>query len=449
MPADRSSNLRQDEWRAVAFRRVARLLAAAGAPVALVALAINSGIDRLDSVVITAVLAVVLAVAILSRDLRRWRALAGLLVVTLIVGCLTYVPKYGVTPGVALVLGSSIVLGGVFLGGRAVWCGTAVTTLLLLATGVGVRAGLFHPDPSPLFEWNRLSTWLRVSAVYLFGTTVTAATVAALLARLERSLMSERQARAAAERAVAVREEFLLLAAHELRTPVTSLRLALQALSRRAKESRPGEVSPFTTRMIDVAERQTLGLVRLVNTLLDVSTIDRDSLPVTLADVDLTDAVRTGVAQLSEPLRGSGSALKLDIDGPITGLWDRVRLQEVVVNLLSNAIKYGEGQPIEVGVRAEPDVARLVVRDHGIGIAPEDQGRLFKRFERAAPVEHYGGLGLGLYVVKSIVERLGGTVDCESSPHEGSTFTVALPRGGPRPRSTPAEGRMASSSSRA
>jgi signal transduction histidine kinase len=123
--------------------------------------------------------------------------------------------------------------------------------------------------------------------------------------------------------------------------------------------------------------------------------------------------------------------LAVDMDGPIIGCWDRVRLEEVVVNLLSNAIKYGEGRPIEVAVYGEPNVARLVVRDHGRGIAPDDRQRIFERFERAAPATHYGGLGLGLYVVKLVVERLGGTVDCVSTLHEGSSFIVTLPRVGP------------------
>jgi two-component system OmpR family sensor kinase len=102
----------------------------------------------------------------------------------------------------------------------------------------------------------------------------------------------------------------------------------------------------------------------------------------------------------------------------------------VVTNLVANAIKFGSGAPIEVIVRAQESAAQLVVRDHGIGISPADRGRIFGRFERAAPSENYGGLGLGLYVVQRIVERLGGQVTCESVPNEGSAFTVTLPRTG-------------------
>jgi signal transduction histidine kinase len=311
--------------------------------------------------------------------------------------------------------------------------GHSITTAVLVAIGAGVRAGLFHPDPGRYFDWSRMATWVRISAIYLLGTALTASTVATLLARLERSLAGEQQARAAAERAVGVREEFLTLAAHELRTPITSLRLSLQVLSRRARQNGGEEFSSMTTsmtRMLDIAERQTIRLERLMATLLDVTNIGSSSLPVSLGDVDLADAVRTSVAQLSDDLRSSGSSLTLDMGEPVVGWWDRVRLEEVVVNLLSNAIKYGEGRPIEVGVHAEPEVAHLVVSDHGRGIAPEDRMRIFGRFERATPASNYGGLGLGLYVVQLIVERLGGTVDCVSDLHAGSSFIVNLPRGG-------------------
>ncbi len=95
--------------------------------------------------------------------------------------------------------------------------------------------------------------------------------------------------------------------------------------------------------------------------------------------------------------------------------------------MLSNAIKYGEGRPIEISVAAGDDVARLVVRDHGMGVSPEEQARIFGPFERAASPRHYGGLGLGLHIVQQVVERLGGKVECVSTLHQGSTFTITLP----------------------
>ena len=109
------------------------------------------------------------------------------------------------------------------------------------------------------------------------------------------------------------------------------------------------------------------------------------------------------------------------------GYWDRLRLDQVLTNLLSNALKFGAGKAIEVTLQETHDEVLLAVRDHGIGISPEHQSRIFGRFERAVPTRHYGGLGLGLWIVRQIVERLGGEIQVESVPGAGSTFMVTLP----------------------
>ena len=116
---------------------------------------------------------------------------------------------------------------------------------------------------------------------------------------------------------------------------------------------------------------------------------------------------------------------------PAVGRWDRARLDDVLANLLSNAVKYGQGKPIEVSVEAGERSARLTVRDHGIGLAPEDQARVFERFERAVSGHEYGGLGLGLYIVRELVQAHGGTVRVESAPGAGAAFIVELPYAGP------------------
>jgi signal transduction histidine kinase len=109
------------------------------------------------------------------------------------------------------------------------------------------------------------------------------------------------------------------------------------------------------------------------------------------------------------------------------GQWDKHALTQVVTNLLSNAIKFGEGKPISVTVRAHQGGTTLVVMDHGIGIQPEMLDRIFKPFERGVSVRNYGGLGLGLFIVRTIVEGLGGVVRVDSKPKAGSAFTVELP----------------------
>jgi signal transduction histidine kinase len=111
----------------------------------------------------------------------------------------------------------------------------------------------------------------------------------------------------------------------------------------------------------------------------------------------------------------------------VRGEWDPLRIDQLIDNLLSNALKYGAGRPVEVAVSEEQGVARLVVRDHGISIRPEDRARIFERFERAVSSRHFGGLGLGLWVVREVVQALGGQVTVQSTAGEGSTFVVSLP----------------------
>jgi signal transduction histidine kinase len=116
--------------------------------------------------------------------------------------------------------------------------------------------------------------------------------------------------------------------------------------------------------------------------------------------------------------------LRLD---PVEGMWDRVRVEQVITNLVANALKYGKGKAVEVELRKDGPFAVMRVIDHGIGIAAEDQKRIFERFERARGTREYGGFGLGLWISKSIVEAIGGYISVKSSPGEGSTFTVKLP----------------------
>lgn len=126
-------------------------------------------------------------------------------------------------------------------------------------------------------------------------------------------------------------------------------------------------------------------------------------------------------------LAAAGCRIQLEEDEPVVGQWDRSRLEQALVNLLSNAMKYDAHQPIHVSVRRQAGSALLVVRDRGIGIAEEDHARIFDRFERAVSVRHFGGLGLGLYLVRWIVTSHGGSVRVESEPSVGATFVVELP----------------------
>jgi signal transduction histidine kinase len=133
------------------------------------------------------------------------------------------------------------------------------------------------------------------------------------------------------------------------------------------------------------------------------------------------------VLRNADPAALAGSPLRLDAPRAVRGVWDPGRIEQILEALVANALKYGRGQPIEITVDARGATGLLGVRDHGIGIAPEDQARIFERFERAASARHYGGLGLGLWIVRQVVEAHGGRIRVESAPGAGSSFVVELP----------------------
>ncbi|EPX65111.1 hypothetical protein D187_000536 [Cystobacter fuscus DSM 2262] len=149
--------------------------------------------------------------------------------------------------------------------------------------------------------------------------------------------------------------------------------------------------------------------------------------------VDIVELVRGAVGTLDEELRQSGVRMRVHAQGRVEGSWDRLRLEQVIDNLLSNAVKYGKGQPVDLTVCTDGTTAKLVVRDQGVGIAPEDQERLFERFERVRLDRDVNGYGVGLWIVRRVVEAHGGRVSVESRLGEGASFTVLLPLRVPAP----------------
>jgi signal transduction histidine kinase len=222
------------------------------------------------------------------------------------------------------------------------------------------------------------------------------------------------------------RDEFLSIASHELRTPVTALQLQLQLLQRAAQRSIE-ELPRVLEGKVDVLERQARRISLLVNELLDVSRMRLGKLALRYEELDLAEVAREAVSHLRGELSRSGSKIRIDV-ASATGRWDRMRIEQVMTNLLVNAAKFGEGRPITLTVEADATHARIRVTDRGIGIAAEHQVRVFERFERAVPTQHFGGLGLGLYIVRQIVEAHGGVIRVESTPGAGATFTVEIPR---------------------
>jgi signal transduction histidine kinase len=229
-----------------------------------------------------------------------------------------------------------------------------------------------------------------------------------------------------AQEEVRERDEFLSIASHELRTPLTALQLQLQLLQRAAQRSLE-ELPRLLEGKVEVLERQTRRISFLVSELLDVSRMRLGELELRYERLDLAEVAREAGADLKAELARAGSRLRLDLS-PSRGRFDRMRIEQVITNLLVNAAKFGEGRPITLAVDADATRARIRVTDRGIGIAAEHQLRVFERFERGVPAQHFGGLGLGLYIVRQIVEAHGGVIRVESTPGAGATFTVEIPR---------------------
>jgi signal transduction histidine kinase len=245
------------------------------------------------------------------------------------------------------------------------------------------------------------------------------------LARRAALAMQNARLHAEAHEAVRMRDEFIAIASHELNTPVTSLLLAMQHLGALA---RSGTVDAgVVTRLVTTGTRQTERLRTLIAELLDVTRLARGELFLRPRSTEMRALVERVIAGLKPELESANCEVRLHAPAPVEGIWDSVRLEQLVTNLLSNAAKFGQGKPIDVAVACAGGRARLSVQDRGIGIEPEKQARIFERFERGVSSTHYGGLGLGLYISRRIVEAHRGTISVESRPGEGARFIIELP----------------------
>ncbi|WP_437585830.1 sensor histidine kinase [Sorangium sp. So ce1000] len=250
--------------------------------------------------------------------------------------------------------------------------------------------------------------------------------MSALNAPLTRTPDARRPARASEHDAGAgVRDEFLTLASHELMTPLTSLTLQVQRMKRLSE--RRAEDGPTWVASLEVVGRQVNRLTRLCDDMLQAIKLRSGPLDPERESVDLGALVREVLAGLPVELRSPSSTISINAPEGIVGRWDREQLGRLVFHLVKNAILFGEGRPIFIEVKACSGGAELLVRDQGAGIAEEDQARIFRCFERASGVVHFGGLGLGLYIAREIARAHGGTIGVESSPGRGSTFMVELP----------------------
>lgn len=240
----------------------------------------------------------------------------------------------------------------------------------------------------------------------------------------ESLLEREQAARRDAEAAVRSRDEFLSVAAHDLKTPLSALRIQLDGMRR--MESEEGLSREHLHRNLDILDRQSRRLVRLINSLLTLTRIQAGRLILNPENCELGALVREVCERHSGELEKARCVLELDLEPEITGLWDGERLEQILENLVSNASKFGAGAPIRIETRSEADRVTLTIRNSGAQIADEMLERIFEPFERASASVHLGGLGMGLYIARRIAMAHGGSL--RASNRDGTAFTLELPR---------------------
>jgi signal transduction histidine kinase len=226
--------------------------------------------------------------------------------------------------------------------------------------------------------------------------------------------------------AVAARDNFIAVASHELRNPMTPIVGQVELLLGRARRDGSSAATIAGLERLGVAVSH---YVRRATTLLEISRMNAGRLVLEPTDFDMAALVAHTTANYEMLAARAGSVLRCDVQGPVTGRWDQLATEQIIDNLISNAVRYGDGKPINVALIADGAGVTLSVADAGAGIPPDDQARIFARFEQAIGTRRKsGGFGIGLWLVRELTEAMGGTIHVECAESGGSTFTVWLPR---------------------
>lgn len=228
------------------------------------------------------------------------------------------------------------------------------------------------------------------------------------------------------ESALKSRDEFISIASHEFKTPVSSLKLQFQMFERNLKKGIP-LTEEALNKMLNLSLRQIDSLSRLIEDLLDATKASNQRMTFKFKNVDLTSIAYDAITSVSQFAADHETPIEAHIEENVDLYCDPFRIEQVITNLLTNASKYGDYKTISIVVKKVNDKVKIIVTDHGIGIPPENHLKIFERFERGSVTKNYAGLGLGLYITKHIVDAHGGTIQLDSEPGQGSVFTVSLP----------------------
>lgn len=230
--------------------------------------------------------------------------------------------------------------------------------------------------------------------------------------------------------AIAARDEFIAVAAHELRNPMTPIVGQVQLLLSRARRE---QVSELLINGLEMLETAVDHYVRRATTLLEITRLNADKIHLQPTRFDLCELVRECVRKYEQMAVRAGTPLHCAVDDPVLGTWDRLATEQVLDNLVSNAIRYGDSKPVNVELTAGEDEVVVRVIDRGIGIAPSDRRKIFERFEQGSSAPRSGGFGIGLWLSNKLVQAQGGELRVDSELGQGSTFIVSLPRHIPHP----------------
>lgn len=245
---------------------------------------------------------------------------------------------------------------------------------------------------------------------------------------LARQRQELQEAKVQLQRAVSMRDDFMSMIAHELRNPLNSVYLQAQLRRKMLSADQPPDRQAMQ-KMVERDERQIRSMVRLLDDMLDVSRARTGKLAIVPARFDLAASAQAVVEAIQEQAKASGVVLSLSAPDTLPLVGDEFRIEQVITNLLTNALRYGQGRPVvvTVGEREQEPEAFVSVRDQGMGIAPEDQERIFEQFERTEGAAQVAGLGLGLYIARQIAQAHQGRLEVRSTPGEGSEFILSLP----------------------